>query len=121
MLAFDFGNKFGEPCNGKTIICVLRKAEYDGRDMRRKSFLDKANSNRRFDFVKQHKREESKFRNSAIFANESKFTLYGSDENQKVWRKTNAQPNQIIGRGTIKYKSGSIIIWGLIAASGVDN
>ncbi|GFU39471.1 transposable element Tc1 transposase [Trichonephila clavipes] len=73
----------------ETIRRVLRKAEYHGRNMRRKPFVSKVNRKKRIDFAKENENQDRNFWNSVIFSEESKF-IYGSDGHQKVWRKAKA-------------------------------
>ena len=54
-----------------------------------------------------------------IFADESKFNVFGSDGQQYVWRK---KPEELAKKNllpTVKHGGGKMMIWGCMAAGGV--
>ncbi|GFX81743.1 transposable element Tcb2 transposase [Trichonephila clavipes] len=67
------------------------------------------------------KSRTEKFGIPGFFSDESKFNIHGSDGHQKVRRKANAalQPKNM--RGTVKHSGGSIMVWGCMTATGVEN
>ncbi|GFU15635.1 transposable element Tc1 transposase, partial [Trichonephila clavipes] len=101
-------NNFAKSCNPETIHRVLRKAGYQGRNIRRKPFVCKVNRKKGIDFAKGNEKQDRNFWNSMIFSDDSKFNIYGSDEHQKVCRKANAALEPKNMRGTVKNGGGSI-------------
>ncbi|GFX48987.1 transposable element Tcb2 transposase [Trichonephila clavipes] len=86
--------------------------------MRRKPFVRKVNHKKKKYFAKENEKQDRNFWNSVFFSDESKFNINGSDGHQKVWRKALEPKNM---RGTVKHGGSSIIVWGCMAANGVEN
>ncbi|GBM71043.1 Transposable element Tc1 transposase [Araneus ventricosus] len=59
--------------------------------------------------------------NNFLFADESKFNIFGSDERTMVWRRKNEELNPKNLVGTVKYDGGGVLVWGCISASGLGN
>uniref|UniRef100_A0A0A1XH96 Transposable element Tc1 transposase n=1 Tax=Zeugodacus cucurbitae TaxID=28588 RepID=A0A0A1XH96_ZEUCU len=61
------------------------------------------------------------FWNTVIFADESKFNLFGSDGMAYVWRKPNTELQRCNIRPTVKHGGGSVMVWVCMSAAGVGN
>ncbi|GBM96206.1 Transposable element Tc1 transposase [Araneus ventricosus] len=59
--------------------------------------------------------------NNVLFADESKFNIFGSDGRIMVWRRKNKELNPKNLVGTVKYDGGGVLVWGCISASGLGN
>ncbi|GBO11977.1 hypothetical protein AVEN_225460-1 [Araneus ventricosus] len=57
--------------------------------------------------------------NNVLFADESKFNIFGSDRRIMVWRRKNEELNPENLVGTVKYGGGGILVWGCISAPGL--
>ncbi|GBO01522.1 hypothetical protein AVEN_84625-1, partial [Araneus ventricosus] len=51
--------------------------------------------------------------NNALFADESKFNIFGSDRRIMVWRRKNEELNPKNLVGTVKYGGGGVLVWGV--------
>ncbi|GBN67072.1 Transposable element Tc1 transposase [Araneus ventricosus] len=61
------------------------------------------------------------YRNNVLFADESKFNIFGSDRRIMVWRRKNEELNPKNLVGTVKYGGGGVLVWGCMSASGLGN
>ncbi|GBN20746.1 hypothetical protein AVEN_113900-1 [Araneus ventricosus] len=59
--------------------------------------------------------------NNVLFADESKFNIFGSDGRIMVWRRKNEELNRKNLVETVKYGGGGVLVWGACSASGLDN
>ncbi|GBN32391.1 Transposable element Tc1 transposase [Araneus ventricosus] len=59
--------------------------------------------------------------NNVLFADQSKFYIFGSDGRIMVWRRKNEElnPKNFVGR--VKYGGGDVLVWGCMSASGLGN
>ncbi|GFV41126.1 transposable element Tc1 transposase [Trichonephila clavipes] len=54
-----------------------------------------------------------------IFSDESKFNIYSSDGQYKVWRQVGKELDPKSTIKTVKYGDGSVLVWGSMSAGGV--
>ncbi|GBN93301.1 hypothetical protein AVEN_170115-1 [Araneus ventricosus] len=59
--------------------------------------------------------------NNVLFADKSKYNIFGSDGRIMVWRRKNEELNLKNIVGTVKYGGGGVLVWGCMSASGIDN
>ncbi|GBO00337.1 Transposable element Tc1 transposase [Araneus ventricosus] len=59
--------------------------------------------------------------NNVLFADESKFNIFGSDGRIMVWRRKNEELNPQNSVETVKYGGGGVLVRGCMSASGVGN
>lgn len=111
----------GKACNPETIRRILRRTNFHGWTARNKLFVNERNRKSRVQFAKEHVTKDETFWNSVIFADESKFNLFGSDGKSYVWRKPNAELEPKNLRGTIKHGGGHVMVWGCMSSAGVGN
>ncbi|GBO00802.1 hypothetical protein AVEN_208407-1, partial [Araneus ventricosus] len=57
--------------------------------------------------------------NTVLFADESKFNIFGSDRRIMVWRRKNEELNPKNLVGTVKYGGLGVFVWDCISASGL--
>lgn len=88
-LATEIEDTLGKSCSAETVPRVLR-----GRVARKKTFISKKNIQSRYTFAKEHVNRTIDFWNTVIFADESKFNIFGSDGMSYVWRKPNTELNK---------------------------
>ncbi|GBN99094.1 Transposable element Tc1 transposase [Araneus ventricosus] len=58
---------------------------------------------------------------NVLFADESKFSIFGSDRRIMVWRRKNEELNPKNLVGTVKYGGGGVLVWGCMSATGLGN
>ncbi|GBN22607.1 Transposable element Tc1 transposase [Araneus ventricosus] len=61
------------------------------------------------------------YRNNVLFADESKFNIFGSDRRIMVWRRKNEELNPKNLVGTVKYGGEGVLVWGCMSATGLGN
>ncbi|GBN22986.1 hypothetical protein AVEN_61894-1 [Araneus ventricosus] len=66
-------------------------------------------------------KKPKEFGESAIFVEESKFNVFGSNRKQKVWRRPNTEIKLRNLRVTVKHGSGSQLVWGCMSSFGRGN
>ncbi|KAH8270914.1 hypothetical protein KR026_004632 [Drosophila bipectinata] len=120
-IAAEVEEEMGKKCCPDTIRNVLHKHHLNGRVARKKPFISKKNMIERVKFVKEMEVHPGTFWNDVIFADESKFNLFGSDGRKYVWRRANTELDPKNLKPTVKHGGGHVMVWACMAASGVGN
>lgn len=120
-LATEVKNQLGKSCSAETIRRVLREHDFNGRVARKKPFISKKNQQWRLAFAKEHISKDINFWSKVIFADESKFNIFGSDGQSYVWRKPNTELKNKNLKPTVKHGGGSVMVWACMSAAGVGN
>lgn len=118
-LATQIEDELGKRCHPETIRRVLRKNDFNGRVARKKPFISEKNRKIRLKFVQEHRDKTSDFWDNVIFADESKFNIFGSDGMQYVWRKPNTELEKKNLKATVKHGGGNVMVWACMSAHGV--
>lgn len=105
----------------QTIRNVLKKHDFRARSARKKPHISKKNRKLRLDFAKEHVNKPPEFWMDVIFADESKYNLFGCDGKVLVYRKPNTELEERNMVPTVKHGGGGVMVWGCMAASGVGN
>lgn len=105
----------------ETIRIVLRNHGFNNRAPRIKPLISPKNKQRRLEFANRYYSHGPEFWNNVIFADESKFNVFGSDGKVRVWRKKNEELNLKNLQASVKHGGGSVMVWGCMAANGVGN
>lgn len=105
----------------QTIRNVIKESGYNGRVARKKPYISDVNKLKRLTFAKAHVNKQEDFWNTVIFSDECKFSVFGSDGRQMVWRKANEQMKTKNLCPTVKHGGGSVMVWGCMSAAGVGN
>lgn len=79
----------------------------------------KKNRAARLNFAKTYIKESEEFWKNVIFADESKFNLFGCDGKVIVYRKPNTELEEKNTVATVKHGGGGVMVWGCMAAAGV--
>ncbi|GFX26883.1 transposable element Tcb1 transposase [Trichonephila clavipes] len=114
-------SRFGKSVNPETVRNVLRKHKYHDKVHQRKPCISKANRHDRLAFAKMYVRQPTEHWKNMIFADGSKYNIFGSDDKQEVWWKSNTAMYVKNLRPTVKYERGSQVVWGCMASSGFGN
>ncbi|GFX14180.1 transposable element Tc1 transposase [Trichonephila clavipes] len=85
-LASSISSEIWEKISAETVRRVLHNAGFHGRTPVRKPLINCVNRKNRLPFAKEHISKPESFWNTVIFSDESKFNLYRSDGQYKVWR-----------------------------------
>ncbi|GBM92328.1 hypothetical protein AVEN_136372-1 [Araneus ventricosus] len=89
----EFNEKFSSSITPETVRRVLRAAGLNGRSARRKFFVSAQNRKLRLSFAKSMLNKPETYWNNVLFADESKFNIFGSDGRIMVWRRKNEELN----------------------------
>ena len=73
------------------------------------------------EFAKSHINKPLEFWHKVIFSDENNYNLFGLDGAKFVWRKTGERMKPANMRPTVKHGGGNVLVWGCMAASGVEN
>lgn len=120
-IAIEVEAELGKSCHPETIRRVLRQHDFNGRVARKKPFISAKNIKSRLQFAKEHLSKDSDFWNTVIFADESKFNIFGSDGASYVWRKPNTELHNKNLKATVKHGGGNVMVWACMSAAGVGN
>lgn len=118
-LAQEVKTVFNKEVSASTIRNILRQNGFNGRVSRKKPYVNALNRKRRVQFARNHENHDYNFWKPFIFADESKYNIFGSDGRTMVWRKTNDELNPLNIRGTVKFGGGSVMVWGCMSYYGV--
>lgn len=118
-IANEVEAELGKSCHPETIRRVLREHDLNGRIARKKPFISARNMKTRVNFTKEHLNKDAAFWNTVIFADESKFNIFGSDGASYVWRKPNTELQAKNLKATVKHGGGSVMVWACMSAAGV--
>lgn len=111
----------GKEVTTQTIRNTLKRHSYRGRTARKKPFINKINRVKRLNFAKMYVKQPESFWKTVIFADESKFNLFGCDGKVIVYRKPNTELEERNTVATVKHGGGGLMVWGCMAASGAGN
>lgn len=120
-VAADLQALYGIIVNPETIRRVIRSAGYHGRAARKKFFVSEKNRKLRLAFAKSNINKNSDYWNKVIFADESKFNIFGSDGRILVWRKPREEFRKQNLVPTVKHGGGGVMVWGCMSSAGVGN
>ncbi len=101
-----------------TIRRTLKNNGYNCRIARRKPLINAMNRKRQLDFAKQYRDKPEHFWYDVIFADESKYIVFGSDSREIICRRPNEALKPINLLATLKH-SARVMVWGCITAAGV--
>lgn len=102
-----------------TVRRRLKKSGLDSRIQRKKPYISKINKKKRLDFAKKYVSKDSKFWDSVLWSDESKFELFGSKKRKRVWRRSGEALKQANILQTVKHGGGNVMVWGCFASKGV--
>ncbi|GBM88369.1 hypothetical protein AVEN_265901-1 [Araneus ventricosus] len=114
-------SRFRKSVNPETVRNVLKKHKYYGRVLRRKPYISIANRKAKLAFAKMYVKQSTEFWKNIIFVDGSKYNIFGSDGNQKVWHTPNTVLHIKNLRATVKYGGANQLVWDCMASSGVGN
>lgn len=118
-LASQMEQQLGKSASAETIRRILRDHDLHGRIARKKPFISKKNKESRLRFAKEYINKDTSYWDKVIFADESKFNIFGSDGRPYVWRQVNTELQEKHLKPTVKHGGGSVMVWACMSASGV--
>lgn len=107
--------------SAQTVRNILHKDGYNGRNAQKTCLVREANKKKRLNFAVKHSDKPQAYWNKVIWSDESKFELFSSNRQVKVWRKVNTalDPKNLVP--TVKHGGGSVMVWGCMSPAGVGN
>ncbi|KAJ4432198.1 hypothetical protein ANN_20814 [Periplaneta americana] len=118
-LASENESATGKKVNAQTIKRAIHKRGYNGRIARKKPYVCERNRSKRLQFPKEYENKGEDRWEKALFSDESKFNVFGSDGRQMVWRKLKEEMKTKNLRATVNQGGENVLIWGCMSASGV--
>ena len=101
----------------KTVSRKLTSVGLIARVPAAKPLISKKNQKARLNFAAEHVWSEEQW-SQVHFSDESKFNVLGSDGRNYVRRKIGERLNVKCVKKTVKHGGGSVMVWGIISASG---
>jgi transposase len=118
-LASELFEELHKKVSPQTIRKTIIEAGYNGRIARKKPFINERNRRKRVKFAKEYIKKPPTYWNDVVFADESKFNVFGSDGRVNVWRKPNEELKPENLRPTVKHGGGGLMVWGCVSSRGV--
>ncbi|GBN34002.1 hypothetical protein AVEN_143999-1 [Araneus ventricosus] len=106
----EFYEKCSTSISPEIVLRLLRAAGLNERYARRKFFVSAKNRKLRLSFTKSMLNKPETYWNNVLFADESKFYIFGSDGRIMVWRRKNEELNPKNLVGTVKYGGGGVFV-----------
>ena len=108
----------GKSVSLSTVKRVLYRHGLKGHSARKKPLLQKKKKKARLQFANAHRDKDLNFWRHFLWSDETKIELFGHNGHRYVWRKKGeaCKPENTIQ--TVKYRGGSIMLWGCFAAGG---
>ncbi|KAJ4437154.1 hypothetical protein ANN_17289, partial [Periplaneta americana] len=97
--------------HAQTIRRAIHKRGYNGRIARKKPYVCERNRRKRLHFAKKYENRGEDWWEKALFSDESKFNVFGSDGRQMVRRKSKEEMKTKNLRATVKHSGGNVMIW----------
>ncbi|KAF2353337.1 Transposase Tc1-like [Trinorchestia longiramus] len=102
-----------------TISRALRREGIRSRTPRRTPLLQKRHVKARLKYANDHLNKPAAFWNSVLWSDETKIELFGRNSTNHVWRQQNKEYKpECTTIPTVKFGSGSIMVWGCFSSSG---
>ena len=120
-LAQDVSEATGSTVSAQTIRRTLHSSKLHGRQPRRKPLLKKRHKDARLKFAKAHQTKDQTFWDKILWSDETKINIFGSDGEQKVWRRNGEAYAEGCTIPTVKHGGGSVMVWGAMSSQGVSN
>lgn len=118
-IAKNIEEHFNKKVSSDTIRRVLKRAGLKSCIARKKPYINATNRKKRLDFAKQYIIKLPDFWNQVIFSDESKFNIFGSDGQIRIWRKSKQELNPKNLQSTVKHGGGGVMVWGCMSSRGV--
>lgn len=115
----DVSKEFKKDVNLETIRRILRRDGFNGRIARKKPLINERTRKSRLEYAREYYQKEESWWPDVLFSDESKFNVFGCDGSIRVWRQRDEEMKRCNLRPTVKH-SGSVMVWGCMAASGVE-
>lgn len=106
-------------CSPRTIQRRIREAGFVSCKPIKKPLINERNRLKRLAFAKEHLDWTPRQWRAVLFTDESKFNMFGSDGNFRVWRPQGKRFDYRYTQKTVKYGGGSIMVWGCFSYAAV--
>ena len=121
MMKVELEQHLGGSISERTIKRRANECGLFGLVARKRPYVNKANRSKRLNFAKTMSNKSQNFWNTVLWIDESKFNLFGSDGQVRVWRNKKEEFHPKCTLPTVKYGGRSVMVWGCFSRSGVDN
>ena len=98
--------------SSSTVKPVLYQHGLKGHLVRKKSLLQKQHIKARLQFTNEHRDKDLIFWRHVLWSDETKIELFGHNDHRYIWRKKGEACKSENVIPTVKYGSGSIMLWG---------
>ncbi|GFU30442.1 HTH_Tnp_Tc3_2 domain-containing protein [Trichonephila clavipes] len=98
-------------------MCSIRKISHWKKSQTKAFHKYKRNQKVKREFTKKQENKDFSYWEQALFTDESKFNIFGSDGKPYVWRKSNEELRRQNLKPAEKYGGGSVMVWGSFSAA----
>ncbi len=116
-ITFEVAEVEGQLVSAQTIRHTLQQVGLYGHRSRRKPLLKLAHKKARKQFGEDNLSKSMNYWNHALWSEETKINLFGSDGVQHVWRRPGEEYQENCVLPTVKHGGGSIMVWGCMSAT----
>ena len=116
----EFNEKFSISISPKTVR-ILREAGLHGCSAFKKFFVSVKKRKFRLSFAKSMINKSKTYWNNVLFADKSKFNIFGPNDRITVCRRKNEELHSKNLVGTVKHGRGGVILWGCMSSLGFGN
>ena len=117
----ELEQELGVHISERTMKRPANEYEVFHRVARKQPYVNKANRLKGLQFAKMMSAKQLNFWITALWSDESKFNLFGSDGKVMVLRSKKEEFDPKCTVPTVKHDGGSITVWGCFCQSGVGN
>ena len=117
----EIEKELGVIVHANTIRNRLHEIGLYGRVARKKPYVNKINRGKRMAYAKMMMEKSYDYWKHAVWSDESKFNLFGSDGKIMVWRSTTEEYDPKCTVPTVKHNGGSVMAWACFSRTGVGN
>ena len=111
---------WGQPVSAQTIRRTLHPIGVHGCHSRRKPLLKTIHKKARKQFAEDMSTKHMDYWNHAVWSDEMKINLFGSDGFKHVWRRPSEEKKDKGVRPTVKHGGGNVMVWGYMIAACVE-
>ena len=117
----DIESELGITISERTVRRRLHEIGLKGSVTRKKPYVNKVNRGKRLEYAKTYRKKRLGYWDNALWTDESKFNLFGSNGKVMVWRTPKEELDPKCTVPTVKYGGGNVKFWGCFSSCVVGN
>ena len=117
----ELENELGVIIHANTVRNRMHEISLYDRGARKRPLVDKVNRTKRIQYAKTMMEKTLSYWKDAVWSDESKFNLFGSEDKVMARRSTTGELTSQCTVPTIKNQGGSIMVWGCFSRAGMGS